>query len=58
MVLSRLLGIPFLIAIGFLSALEAQWVALGVFAVCVAEVVGDMSSAGLLATDELEVPLD
>lgn len=51
-VLSRLLGIPFLILIGFLSALEAQWVALGVFTVCIAEVIGDLSSATLNVDDE------
>jgi low temperature requirement protein LtrA len=43
-VMSRLIGIPFLIVIGFLSALEPSWVALGVFGICVAELVADMSA--------------
>lgn len=55
-VLSRLLGIPFLVLIGLLSALEAQWIALGVFAVCVAEVIGDMSSAAI--SDDTEMSND
>jgi hypothetical protein len=42
--MSRLIGIPFLIVIGFLSALEPSWVGLGVFGICVAELVADMSA--------------
>lgn len=49
LIYSRLLGIPFLLIVGLLSGLDAQWVALGVLGVCVAEVIADMSSA-----DELE----
>jgi low temperature requirement protein LtrA/predicted GNAT family acetyltransferase len=41
----RLAGIPFLILIGFLSSLEAQWVVFGVLGVCVAQLVADMTSA-------------
>jgi low temperature requirement protein LtrA/predicted GNAT family acetyltransferase len=41
----RLAGIPFLVLVGLLSSLEAQWVVLGVFGICVAQLVADMSSA-------------
>ncbi len=44
-IVSRVLGIPFLILIGFLSSLETQWVVLGVLGVCVAELISDMSAA-------------
>ena len=40
---NRLAAIPFLVFIGMLGNLEAQWVAFGVFGVCVAEVVGDLT---------------
>lgn len=43
-IVSRLAGVPFLLLIGLLSAPGAQWIALGVFAVCVAEVVADLST--------------
>jgi len=42
--INRLAGIPFLILIGLFSSLEAQWVALGVLGVCVAEVVADLTA--------------
>jgi low temperature requirement protein LtrA len=48
LIYSRLLGIPVLGLIGLLSGLEAQWVALGVLGVCVAEVVSDLAAAGRL----------
>jgi low temperature requirement protein LtrA len=44
-VLARILGVPFLLIIGLLSDLEAQWVAGGVLGVCVAELIADMSSS-------------
>jgi predicted GNAT family acetyltransferase len=43
--IGRLAGIPFLVLIGLLSSLEAQWVVLGVFGICVAQLVADMTSA-------------
>jgi low temperature requirement protein LtrA len=45
-IFARLLGVPFLLIIGLLSDLEAQWVAGGVLGVCVAELIADMSSPG------------
>lgn len=42
---ARLAAIPFLFMVGLLSGLEAQWVALGVLAVCVAGVVADLSGS-------------
>jgi low temperature requirement protein LtrA len=48
--MARLFGIPFLLVIGLLADLEAQWVALGVLGVCVAEVIGDMSATAMLET--------
>ncbi|HEX9762976.1 MAG TPA: low temperature requirement protein A, partial [Acidimicrobiia bacterium] len=42
--INRSAGIPFLILIGLFSSLEAQWVALGVLGVCVAEVVADLTA--------------
>lgn len=54
-IVSRLAGIPFLVAIGFLTGLEAQWVAIGALGVCVAEVVADLAStASLDSNDEYE----
>ncbi|HEU4895036.1 MAG TPA: low temperature requirement protein A [Acidimicrobiia bacterium] len=44
LIYSRLLGIPFLLAIGLMSGLDSLWVAVGVLGVCVAEVVADLSS--------------
>jgi low temperature requirement protein LtrA len=56
LIVSRLVGIPFLLLIGLLSGLEAQWVALGVLGVCVAELTADMSSPDLSETlEESEV---
>lgn len=40
-VLGRLFGIPFLLVIGLMDDLEAQWVAVGVLGVCIAELVAD-----------------
>ena len=57
-ILSRLMGIPFLIAIGLLADLEGQWVAAGVFAVCVAQVIADMSISESMFEPEPEVPSD
>jgi len=57
-VATRLLGIPFLLVIGLLGDLEAQWVAAGVFAVCVAELISDMSSAEGVVAVEPEIPVD
>lgn len=54
----RLLGIPFLLIIGLLADLEAQWVAIGVLAVCVAELIADMSSSGDVAGEEPMIPDD
>lgn len=52
---ARMLGIPFLLVIGLLGQLEAQWVALGVLGICLAEVIADMSSAA--QSDREEEPL-
>jgi low temperature requirement protein LtrA len=49
---SRFLGIPFLVLIGLLADLQAQWVALGALGVCVAEVISDMAAAGRLGEDD------
>lgn len=57
-VFSRLLGVPFLLFIGLLSELEAQWVALGVLAVCIAELVTDMTGAIEGSAMEEEIPSD
>jgi low temperature requirement protein LtrA len=58
-VLTRLLGLPFLVVIGLLGDLEAPWVAGGVLGVCVAELIADMSMTNpqkpLL---EEEIPVD
>ena len=48
LLLTRVIGIPALIVIGMLSALEAQWVAAGVLGVCVAQVISDIFSASPL----------
>jgi hypothetical protein len=57
-VVSRLAGVPFLLVIGLLSGLEAQWVALGVLAVCVAEVIADLSGPTESIEAEPEIPID
>jgi hypothetical protein len=41
-----------------LSGLEAQWVALGVLAVCVAEVIADLSGPTESIEAEPEIPID
>jgi low temperature requirement protein LtrA len=56
-VLARILGVPFLLIIGLLSDLEAQWVAGGVMGVCVAELIADMSSSEGIDS-ETEIPDD
>jgi low temperature requirement protein LtrA len=48
LLLSRVMGIPALIVIGMLSALEAQWVAVGVLGVCIAQLIADLSSSSSL----------
>ena len=57
-VLSRLFGVPFLVVIGLLSELEPQWVALGVLAVCIAELVTDMTGTIEGGALEEEIPSD
>jgi low temperature requirement protein LtrA len=57
-VVSRLAGIPFLLMIGLLSGLEAQWVAAGVLGVCVAEVIADLSQPAESIEVEPEIPID
>jgi len=58
-VFARLLGVPFLLIVGLLSNLEAQWVAGGVLGVCVAELIADMSSpATQLTVSDSEIPSD
>lgn len=42
-IFTRLTGIPFLVLVGFLSALEAQWVVVGVVGICAAQLVADMT---------------
>jgi low temperature requirement protein LtrA len=42
-IFTRLAGIPFLVLVGFLSALEAQWVVVGVVGICAAQLVADMT---------------
>jgi hypothetical protein len=53
LMLSRVMGIPALVVIGMLSALEAQWVAVGVLGVCVAQLVADLSSSSSLEEAEI-----
>jgi len=49
-----LVGIPFLLVIGLLADLQPEWVAGGVFAVCVAELIADMSwSDGVIGEEPL-----
>jgi len=57
-VVSRLAGVPFLLLIGLLSGLEAQWVAVGVLGVCVAEVIADLSGPSETIDVEPEIPID
>jgi len=49
---SRLLGIPFLMIIGFLGDLQPEWVVLGVLGVCVAELVSDLASSESADADQ------
>ena len=42
---NRLAAVPVLMIIGLMNRLEAQWIAVGVFGVCVAEVIGDLALA-------------
>ncbi len=42
--INRLAALPFLVVIGLMSGLESQWVAAGVFAVCVAVLIADLSA--------------
>jgi low temperature requirement protein LtrA len=42
-VVSRLLGIPFVLLLGLIASVEPQWIAAGVLGICAAEVVADMS---------------
>lgn len=56
---TRLLGVPFLVVIGLLSDLSAVWVAVGVLAVCVSQLIADMtSSAKDVPSLEPEIPND
>ena len=41
--MNRLLGIPFLLLLGLLSAPEPQWLMVGVFGIVLAELIGDMT---------------
>lgn len=41
--LNRLLGIPFLLLLGLLSAAGSQWLMVGVFGIVLAELIGDMT---------------
>ena len=55
---TRLVGIPFLLIIGLLADLQPEWVAGGVFAVCVAELIADMSSSDGVIEQEPVIPDD
>lgn len=56
---TRLLGVPFLVIIGLLDDVGAEWVAGGVLAVCVAQLIADMSSSPTqLSARETEIPDD
>ena len=60
-VLSRFVGVPIVLLIGLFGSLEAQWVALGVFGVCIAQVIADMSAPtdrDVIDSSEQEVPFD
>jgi hypothetical protein len=57
-VVSRLLGIPFLFVIGFLGGLEAQWIVVGVLGVCVAELIADKTSSLREGALEEGIPID
>ena len=51
-IIGRLLGIPFLLVMGVLTALESQWIALGALFVCVAEVIADLASSSVFDPSE------
>lgn len=52
-VLGRLIGIPLVLVIGFLSELEPQWVVLGVLGVSVAQLVSDLSADSAEGSDDI-----
>lgn len=54
-VLNRLLAIPVLVLLGFLSAPEPQWILIGVLGIGVAELVGDLVVADAAVPEEVEV---
>jgi len=47
----RLTGIPFLVLIGFLTTLEAQWVVIGIIGICATQLVADMTDVAGPADD-------
>jgi hypothetical protein len=49
--ITRLSGIPFLVLVGFLGSLAAQWVVIGVLGICAAQLVADMSDVGRQSND-------
>ncbi len=49
--ITRLSGIPFLVLVGFLGSLPAQWVVIGVLGICAAQLVADMSEVGRRSYD-------
>lgn len=57
-VVSRVLGIPFLLVIGLLGELEAQWIVVGVLGVCVAELIADMTGTPVGGALEEGIPSD
>jgi low temperature requirement protein LtrA len=57
-VVSRLMGIPFLLVIGFLGGLEAQWIVVGVLGVCVAELIADKTGSLQEGALEEGIPSD
>jgi low temperature requirement protein LtrA len=57
-VVSRLMGIPFLLVIGFLAGLEAQWIVVGVLGVCVAELIADKTGSLQEGALEEGIPSD
>lgn len=51
-VLNRLIGIPILLVIGFLTSPTPQWVVIGVFGVAAAQLIGDMVVASYDEDDQ------
>jgi low temperature requirement protein LtrA len=41
--ITRVTGIPFLVLVGFLGALDAQWVVIGVIGICAAQIIADLT---------------